>query len=205
MDPRASGTSEFADTALTLLGLGHGWIAMTPFLLVVAPPRSPRVTGGAGRVGRLLWSLFATTVGAWACVALAGRHRSRARPDAIAALVAACAVCAIGLPARGAALPASSVARRSRRRGVAASPARRRPVARRRPPSRRGLGIEPGELRRQRKRERCQGEPSHSTTYGRLVIVRPYGTRPRAARVAGRAPCSGRRAATARSSSAGAR
>ena len=63
---------DFTHTVLTPLGAGHGWLAITPFLVVVAAAAIAAVAATAFPWGSLSTPLFVTTVAAWAYVAFTG-------------------------------------------------------------------------------------------------------------------------------------
>jgi hypothetical protein len=93
----------FADTPLTLLGFGHGWIAMTPFFLVVLAAVAAAALTAPVEWADFSWSLFATTFGAWGIVVLAGgaiiyHTGTTAALVAIAICVSACLLVVMALP-----------------------------------------------------------------------------------------------------------
>jgi hypothetical protein len=103
---------EFADTALTPLGLGHGWLAMTPFFVLVLAALVTAALTAPVEWASFSWPLFATTIGAWGMFALsgaAGVHDAGTWSSLYAVLVcaAACLLVVAALPRERPAVSAS--------------------------------------------------------------------------------------------------
>jgi hypothetical protein len=65
---------EFTNTALTYGGLGHGWISILPFFLVVVAAAAAAFASVALEPGWFSGPVFAATIGAWAFVALSAAN-----------------------------------------------------------------------------------------------------------------------------------
>jgi hypothetical protein len=96
---------DFAHTALTLLGAGHSGLAIAPFLLVVLAAGAAAAAATPFDWGTLSAPLFATTVAAWAYVALvtSGLVLDTATPStalAIATLGSGCLCVALAARSR---------------------------------------------------------------------------------------------------------
>lgn len=88
-------SGDFAGTVFSLLGLGHGWIAIAPFLLVVG--LAAAAAAATAPLDPARWSIaaFIATAGAWAFVEVVGSNVTTttgtlAATVALAALAAGC-------------------------------------------------------------------------------------------------------------------